>query len=299
MRNEVISLYNERAGVTILKFIFFGIVFFLYWLIQRAYKNTKDVVLNKIVIGENHDHGDSQVLNILQLSDLHLENISIPPDELYETLKDEKIDLIALTGDFLDRKRTIPKLGPYLESLRQLKAKYGMYAVLGNHDYILKENDLQQLVHTLEQYDVIVLQNDHKPIIVNGKTVNIIGIDDFCTGRSNLVSSYANLPDGINLVLTHDPNIVLHMKKFHFDYLLAGHFHGGQICYPKAYHLLKMGKLARMNMIKGLHLYEGKPFYINEGLGQTGVNLRIGSRPEITLHRFSLSSVKTETLPAI
>jgi len=283
-----------------IKFLFIAVFFlFLYWLMYRAYKNTKDVAINKIIIGENPEQEDPQVLNILHLSDLHLENISITPVELYEKLKNERIDLIALTGDFLDRKRTIPKLGPYLKALHRLNAKHGMYAVLGNHDYVLKGESLQRLIHTLEQHGVIVLQNDSKSITVDGKTVNIIGIDDFCTGRSNLASSYANLHNGINLVLTHDPNIVLHMKKFHFDYLLAGHFHGGQICYPKAYHLVKMGELVRMNMIKGLHVYDGKPFYINEGLGQTGVNLRIGSRPEITLHCLSLSSVKTETLPAM
>ena len=43
-----------------------------------------------------------------------------------------------------------------------------------------------------------------------------------------------------------------------------------------------------MNMIKGLHTYDGKPFYINEGLGQTGVNIRVGSRPEITIHELTL-----------
>ncbi|MDV2888062.1 metallophosphoesterase, partial [Alkalihalophilus pseudofirmus] len=86
--------------------------------------------------------------------------------------------------------------------------------------------------------------------IVDGKTVNIIGVDDFSTSRSNLDTSYTNLQNGVNLVLTHDPNVVLYMKKFNFDYLLAGHFHGGQICYPKAYHLAKMGELVKMNMIK-------------------------------------------------
>src|SRR5690606_24864151 len=90
---------------------------------------------------------------------------------------------------------------------------------------------------------------------------------------------------GYQLVLTHDPNAVLHMKNYSFDYLLSGHFHGGQILYPKAYHLAKMGKLPKMNMIKGLHEYDGKTFYISEGLGQTGVNLRVGSRPEITIHK--------------
>lgn len=45
-----------------------------------------------------------------------------------------------------------------------------------------------------------------------------------------------------------------------------------------------MGELARKKIIKGLHYYKGKPFYISEGLVQTGVNIRIGSRPEITFH---------------
>jgi uncharacterized protein len=89
-------------------------------------------------------------------------------------------------------------------------------------------------------------------------------------------------------VLTHDPNIVLHMEDYPFDYLLAGHFHGGQIRYPKAYHLVKMGKLPRLNMIKGLHSHNNSPFYISEGLGQTGVNIRVGSRPEITFHDIAI-----------
>ena len=238
-------------------------------------------------------------LNILQLSDLHLENISISPNELYEKLKDEPIDLIALTGDFLDRKRTIPKLVPYLKILNKLNANYGIYAVLGNHDYVLHDKNLQTLIETLEQNNCKVLQNENKIILVQGKPVNIIGIDDFSTKRSDLESSYDGVVEGINLVLTHDPNIVLHMKKYHFDYLLAGHFHGGQICYPKAYHLVKMGKLARMNIIKGFHIQDGKPFYINEGLGQTGFNIRIGSRPEITLHELSLASSNHHAVTAI
>lgn len=277
-----------------MKFILLAIiVIFLYVSIKRAYNNTKEIVINQISINQNQVHGNQPILNILQLSDLHLEHISITATQLYEKLKNKRIDLIALTGDFLDRKRTISKLEPYLIVLGRLNPKYGMYAVLGNHDYVLKGESLQLLINTLEQNGCTVLQNENKTIIVDGKTVNIIGVDDFSTSRSNLDTSYTNLQNGVNLVLTHDPNVVLYMKKFNFDYLLAGHFHGGQICYPKAYHLAKMGELVKMNMIKGLHMYDGKPFYINEGLGQTGVNIRIGSRPEITLHKLSLSSAKS------
>lgn len=283
-----------------MKILFFAaLAIFLFYLIKTAYKNTKDIVINKVKINEDLTNGHSPKLNILQLSDLHLENISISPVELYEKLKDEQIDLIALTGDFLDRKHTIPKLIPYLKILNQLNAKHGIYAVLGNHDYVLRNQNLQTLIETLEQYNCKVLQNENDMIFVQGKPVNIIGIDDFSTKQSNLEASYEGIKPGTNLVLTHDPNIVLHMKKYHFDYLLAGHFHGGQICYPKAYHLVKMGKLARMNIIKGFHMQDGKPFYINEGLGQTGVNIRVGSRPEITLHELSLATADTGAAAAI
>lgn len=269
---------------------FFALAMLFIYFIKKAYKNTKDIVINKIIINHELSSGFSPKLNILHLSDLHLENISISPSELYEKLKDEPIDLIVLTGDFLDRKRTIPKLVPYLKVLNKLNGKYGMYAVLGNHDYVLRNQNLLTLIETLEKYNCKVLQNENDMIFVQGKAVNIIGIDDFSTKRSNLESSYEGIKNGTNLVLTHDPNIVLYMKKYHFDYLLAGHFHGGQICYPKAYHLVKMGKLARMNIIKGFHIHDEKPYYISEGLGQTGVNIRVGSRPEITIHELSLNT---------
>jgi uncharacterized protein len=271
-------------------FILSVITIVLFFLFKKAYTNTKDIVINKIHIKQNETPGLDPVLNILHLSDLHLENISVSPDQLYEKLKDESIDLIALTGDFLDRVRTIPKLIPYLKVLTKLNATHGMYAVLGNHDYVLRGENLEKLIDTLESYGCKVMQNENHIIYVQGRLVNLIGIDDFSTKRSNLKTSYAEMKHGTNLVLTHDPNIVLHMEEYPFDYLLAGHFHGGQICYPKAYHLAKMGKLARMNIVKGLHMQDGKPFYISEGLGQTGVNIRVGSRPEITLHQLSISS---------
>ncbi len=63
--------------------------------------------------------------------------------------------------------------------------------------------------------------------------------------------------------------------------------------------LRKWGKLARMNIIKGLQSQDGRPYYISEGLGQTGVNIRIGSLPEITIHQLSMAKRNTSLLSAI
>jgi uncharacterized protein len=257
------------------------------FLIYKANQNTKDIQINKIQIATKQPTKQSN-LSILHLSDLHLENISITPTQLAAKLQHEKPDIIALTGDFLDRKRTIPKLVPYLEVLQRMKPTHGIYAVLGNHDYVLKEPHLLQLKELLTAYDCTVMQNTSETIEIHNQRINIIGIDDYSTNRSDLQQSYQSVEDGINIVLTHDPNIVLEMDGYSFDYLLAGHFHGGQIRYPKAYHLVKMGKLPRLNIVKGLHRHNNSPFYISEGLGQTGVNIRVGSRPEITLHDIAI-----------
>src|SRR5699024_5509310 len=247
-----------------------------------------DIQINTIYVNSRGSSKENSPFTILHLSDLHLENISLTPTQLEKRLTNESIDLIALTGDFLDRKRSIPKLKPYLHVLNKLRPTYGMYAVFGNHDYVLKGKHLLHLKNVLESYNCHVLQNEHETILINGQRVNIIGIDDYSTNRSNLAKAFHNIPNGLNIVLTHDPTVVLEMEDYSFDYLMAGHFHGGQICYPKAYHLVKMGELARKNIIKGLHTYQDKQFYISEGLGQTGINIRIGSRPEITFHQFSI-----------
>jgi hypothetical protein len=271
------------------------------YFIYRGYQNTHSVVVNEIHINDDapSQTGERGLLRILHLSDLHLENISISPEALYESVKSHPVDLIAVTGDFLDRKHSIPKLIPYLRILNKLNPKHGAYAVFGNHDYVLKGRSFDELKKTLNDHGFKTLQNENDQIHIDGKRIHIIGIDDFSTNRSNLAESFSGVENGYNLVITHDPNIVLSMKDYHADYLLSGHFHGGQIHWPKPYHLAKMGKLVKMNMVKGLHRYKGKLFYINEGLGQTGVNIRIGSRPEITIHNVSIPEKIEEATKAV
>lgn len=260
----------------------------VFYFFRKANKNTYNVNVNKINVTPTKDFVNPTQIHVLHLSDLHLENLSITPEELYNKVKAEKVDLIAITGDFLDRKRSIPKLVPYLDALNKLAPTRGIYAVFGNHDYFLRKKNFEELKQLLEEHGVKTFQNENETLVIQGHRLNIIGIDDSSSNLSNLEKSYASLKAGYNLVLTHDPNLVLDMKDYHFDYLLSGHFHGGQICYPKPYHLVKMGKLVRMKMIKGLHSHDGKPFYINEGLGQTGVNIRVRSNPEITIHTLTL-----------
>ncbi|PLR74956.1 metallophosphoesterase [Bacillus sp. UMB0728] len=268
-------------------YFFLIISVYLVYSLFKANKNTSKIAVRTVSVERPDIVLAGNKIKILHLSDLHLENISISPKELYERIAGKDIDLIALTGDFMDRKRSLPKLAPYLQMFNKLEPRYGMYAVFGNHDYVLKGKNFAALKKILEENGCRTLQNEHSVIDINGEKLNIIGIDNYSTKHHDVAKSYLGVSDGYNLVLTHDPNVVLEMKDYKYDYLLSGHFHGGQIHWPKPYHLAKMGKLVRMNMVKGLHYHNGMPFYISEGLGQTGVNIRIGSRPEITFHEIA------------
>ncbi|MFT9846021.1 metallophosphoesterase [Aneurinibacillus sp. REN35] len=261
--------------------------------VRRAYRNTFDVCVQKVEI--TAPVPKEKDINILHLSDMHFENLSITPEALYDKVKDVPIDLIALTGDQIERKKNIEPFMQYIDVLKKLHAPLGIYVVFGNHDYFMRKQSLELFRKKLESRGCTVLQNENKSIPIGNTMLNIIGIDDFSTKRSDIAKSYQGIQRGVNLVLTHDPNIILHMNNTPFDYLLSGHFHGGQIHWPKPYHLFKMGKLARMNIIKGLQYKNEKPYYISEGLGQTGVNIRTGCRPEITLH--TLKAEESKRIP--
>lgn len=258
----------------------------IIWGIAR--RNTFHAVLNEIRF-ELKKPLSNEGLRILHLSDLHVERLSVKAEDLVDQCRGRQLDLIALTGDFLDQVKSIDTFLEYLDHIVELKPRYGVYAVFGNHDYCIKPY-LPALKQEMEKRGCHVLLNEHRTINIGNETLNIIGIDDHYSGHSDIAKAYEKVSSGINLVLTHDPTVVLTMKQYDFDYLLSGHFHGGQILYPKAYHLYKMSELPKQQIIKGLHFHDKKAFYISEGLGQTGMNIRLRSRPEITVHTLAATA---------
>ncbi len=228
-------------------------------------------------------------LRVLHLSDMHMERISVSPQRMYDAVADTNPDLIVLTGDYLDHINSLAKWEQYLQVIAGLEPEYGIYAVLGNHDYRLTEQGFQRLLALMETYGCRVLRNEAVSIEHQGQPINIVGVDDYHTRKSRLDSAFANIDDSAStLVITHDPNVLLEMGEQHqFDYLLAGHFHGGQCNLPFVFRLRPMGSLPKQKLYKGLLEYQGKQIYISEGLGQSALNIRFNSRPEITVHKIT------------
>lgn len=261
-------------------------------ILSKAYWNTFRPEYKEIDIQVQPAMNGS--LKILHLTDIHIEKLSIKPEKVLEMVQGENIDIIALTGDYLDRVSSMDHFIHFLKTIVTIPAKYGIYAVWGNHDWVVGEH-LPELKKRMEELGVIVLSNESHTIEENhlGLPIDIIGIDDRYSGHADVKASFRNVSaEGIRVILTHDP-LVVHDIEESFDYLLCGHFHSGQIYYPLPVHTLKMGLKPFRKYLSGLQKHKHGPYYISGGLGQTGANLRLGCRPEVTMHVLTAAQIKS------
>lgn len=154
-------------------------------------------------------------------------------------------------------------------------------AVYGNHDHHLTPDALRQLTRMLEGAGVRLLHNE----VLDQGHYQFIGIDDWTSQKSDPERAFANADSGKpSIVLTHDPNVVLHIKQ-PFSYLMAGHFHGMQFHLPFLFKYLKKGALPKAGIYKGKHRMENGMIYISKGISQTGTNARFLIRSEVTIHQ--------------
>lgn len=255
-------------------------------LLSKGYWNTfrpELKIVDLAIDGErNNPMGE---LNILHLTDIHIENLSVSSDKVKKMIKDETFDLIALTGDYVDRLSSIHSFLDFLKGIMEIPTRFGVYAVWGNHDWLLKKDGLNILKEKMEALGVVVLENEAKTIFKDNTPIHLIGIDDHYSGHSDVHRAFRHVPGvGLRLILTHDP-LVVNQMNYTFDYLISGHFHSGQIHYPIPFHSLKMGLKPFKKYLSGLQYHPNGTYYISGGLGQTGLTFRLGCRPEITIHR--------------
>lgn len=255
-------------------------------LLSKGYWNTFRPELKFIDLSiDGRMNTPMEDLKILHLTDIHIENLSVSSDKVKKMIKHETFDLIALTGDYVDRVTSIDSFLDFLKGIMEIPTRFGVFAVWGNHDWLLKKDELNILKEKMEELGVIVLENETKTLYKHHTPIHIIGIDDHYSGHSDVHQAFAKVPEeGIRVILTHDP-LVVNQMNYTFDYLISGHFHSGQIHYPIPFHSLKMGLKPFKKYLSGLQYHQNGIYYISGGLGQTGLTFRLGCRPEITVHR--------------
>jgi predicted MPP superfamily phosphohydrolase len=163
--------------------------------------------------------------------------------------------------------------------LRQMRAPYGLCAVLGNHDVKSDPNLVEGLLRAV---GIQVLANQSVPIEGNGARFWLSGVNDPLEGKPDLAQTLHSVPsDEATILLAHEPDYADHVVRYPVDLQLSGHTHGGQIRVP----FLPPGYLPPMGRkyVWGLYKIGGLTLYTNRGLGTVNVPVRMNCPPEITL----------------
>lgn len=229
---------------------------------------------------------------IIQLSDIHVAPI-LPMDYLRKQFDRSAAlgaDLIVLTGDYLTCGYEV-RLDLVGELVARLRAKHGVLAILGNHDYFFYRPDLPptqkrageiaaQVVATLRTGGVRVLRNELHTLEIGGARLQIVGLDDLWGGGYSPRRAFQDVnPDRPCIALSHNPDTMDQLQHCPCDWVLSGHTHGGQVRLPLFGPLILPNK--RREYSAGLYEVGGKRLYVNRGLGYIR-QVRFACRPEIT-----------------
>ena len=231
---------------------------------------------------------------IVQISDIHCGSWAGDTKALQKAvnlINAQEPDLIVFTGDLVNNIAT--ELDEFMPVLSQLKAKDGVYSVLGNHDYAMyipwespekKEQNLIALKQKQADMNWILLNNRHVKLYQNGDSLALIGVEN--CGRPPF-PNYAKFPEAMEgtegmfkILLSHDPSSWRRevLPETDIQLTLSGHTHAMQTkifgfspavwVYPEYEGLYSEGK---------------QMLYVNIGLGHLMYPLRLGAWPEITL----------------
>lgn len=271
----VLSLWIKKFPIVLTSRILFALAIFgVCW---GVYSASKLPQITAITIPINHLKKD---IRILQIADLHLSQLisAKKVKEIINLANSTSPDIIVLVGDIIDSPEY--KIASSLALLKELKAKYGVYFVLGNHEYIHNANKSLEIINNLGNIKPLV----NSSIIIDNN-INLIGVSDLHGIREGylepdiaLATKHIN-PALPSILLSHQPNIIKHFspKDTKIDLILSGHTHGGQI-FPFSFIVYLANPF-----LYGLKTINDIPMYITQGTNLAVTYGRVGTNAEINL----------------
>jgi len=235
-----------------------------------AYEGSKEPAVNVVEL----NHFD---FSIVQISDLHIGGLIDKEFLKNSVLKINalKPDIVFITGDLIDT--ALEYIEETVRELDGISAKYGIYYILGNHEYF---HDPLKIISFIKTTQIKLLLNEH--VTIDELKLNVVGVTDRIGYRTNFLAPDIHKAfSGCNntyktILLAHQPKFIEELGNYTPELILSGHTHGGQI-WPFEY-------LVRLQQpyVKGLHkLPNGSHIYVNSGIGFWGPPMRLDSQAEI------------------
>ncbi|HJS51554.1 MAG TPA: metallophosphoesterase [Pyrinomonadaceae bacterium] len=216
-------------------------------------------------------------LTIIHLSDTHhspftsLEHI----ERAVRVANRLNPDMFVLTGDYVSHERKY--IAPVAEVLGQLRAEFGTFACLGNHDHW---TDAGLVTDLFRGEGITMLVNEGVRLEVRGASFWIAGVDDHMVGRTDLRAALnGSFPDEMKLLLAHNPIIFRRAVRRGIDLTLSGHTHGGQVKMRDP----EKPVLRKRKLKAGLYRRYDSQIYITRGIGTVVLPVRYQCPPEISL----------------
>jgi len=221
---------------------------------------------------------------IVQISDLHV-GPTIHRDfveGVVEAVAALDADVVALTGDLVDG--GVPQLAQHVAPLARLKARDGILAVTGNHEYY---SGAHAWIDEWRRLGIRVLMNEHVVLSRGGASLVIAGVPDHGAHRfdpahrADPAAAARGAPAGVpRVLLAHQPRTAALAEPAGYHLQISGHTHGGQF--------LPWNWFVRFQQpyTAGLHRHGGKLWvYVSRGTGYWGPPKRLGAPSEITYLR--------------
>jgi len=202
-------------------------VFIFAVLIYIQLEHSKDFEINKDELYFNNLPASFDRLKIAHLSDLHVSKYGKREDKIKETLKQEKPDIIFITGDFVNDSKGVK---PCLNTMEGIEAPLGVWAVWGNNDNDLTDDKLKE---GLEKLGIKILKNTGEKVTVKDDHIWITGVDDPHKEKDDLKKALEGIDKkSFKILLAHSPQIIVKAEKEDIDMIFSGHTHGGQVRFP-------------------------------------------------------------------
>jgi predicted MPP superfamily phosphohydrolase len=235
---------------------------------------------------------------ITQISDIHSGSFDNKDavQRGIDLAKSQKSDLFVFTGDLVNNAAW--EIEPYLEHFRQLKAPYGQFSILGNHDYgdyiewdseDEKAANLVRLKQHHKELGYRLLLDENVVIEKGGQKISLIGVQNWGRGFIQVGDLDKALngvdKDAFKLLLSHDPThweekVRYHPTKIHLT--LAGHTHGAQFGVETTGLRWSPVQYRYYDWAGPAEQY-GRQLYVNRGFGFLAFSGRLGIWPEVTV----------------
>lgn len=276
----------NKKKIVIILIIALLILFLLYLNIE----NTKLQV-------SNYDIYNTKIPNefndfkIIQISDFHNTKFNKLTDDLVKEIKVQKPDIIVITGDLVDSRKT--NIDIAISFIKRIKDIAPIYFVTGNHE--AKISEYATLKEKLENEDVIILDNKTKVLEINDAKINLIGINDpnvsyhpYASDNEKITSELidANYNKTIySILLSHRPELFDTYIDNELDLVLTGHAHGGQIRIPFIGGLISPNQGFFPKYTSGIFEEDNTSMIVSRGIGNSILPFRINNNPELVIVR--------------